>query len=121
MSYQDWQRSYLRVDRRSEGRAVVVRVIGEVDVDTVPLLDDQLCIATDLAIPPAPVIADLRDVHFFGSKGIAALVGAQQRCQRRRTALRVLVSAPVMRPISVLGLTDEFTLCRTLTAALHYH
>jgi len=119
MSHQQGrQNGLLHVERRSEGTAVVVRAVGEVDMHTAPLLDDHLTVATELATPPAPVVADLRDVHFFDSKGIAALIGAQQRCQQQNTGLRVLVSTPVMRPIAVLGMTDVFTLCPTLTAAL---
>jgi anti-anti-sigma factor len=118
MSHQDRQNGPLHVERRREGTAVVVRVVGEVDVHTAPLLDEHLTVATELATPPAPVVADLRDVHFFGSKGIAALIGAQHRCQQQRTALRVLVSTPVLRPITVLGMTDTFALYPSLTAAL---
>jgi hypothetical protein len=39
MSHQDRQNGYLHVERRSEGTAVVVRVVGEVDIHTAPLLD----------------------------------------------------------------------------------
>jgi anti-anti-sigma factor len=65
---------HFHVERRREGAVVVVRAAGDVDITTTPLLDDQLRIATALATPPAPVVADLRDVEFFGSNGISVLL-----------------------------------------------
>jgi anti-anti-sigma factor len=99
--------------------AVVVRAVGEIDMNTAPLLDEELAIAIDSVIPPIPVVADLRDVQFFGSNGIATLLSAQRRCEQQRIALRVLGSMPVRRPIDVLGMNGVFALFPTLDSALH--
>jgi len=115
---QHLETNQLHVERRFAGSAVVVRAIGEVDLVTAPLLDDHFDTATRLAAPPAPVVADLRDVAFFGSNGVSVLLEAQQRCRRRRTPLHVIADRPVTRPLAVLGLRDTFLMWPTLTAAL---
>lgn len=109
---------HLHIERRIEGNAVVVRVAGEVDVTTASLLRDQLKIASALATPPAPVVADLHEVGFCGSEGVAVLVEAAQRCRQQHAELRLIASGSVLRPLGVLGLRDAFTLWPTLDAAL---
>jgi anti-sigma B factor antagonist len=109
---------HLHIERRIEGKAVVVRAAGEVDVTTSSLLRDQLKLAAALATPPAPVVADLRDVEFCGSEGVAVLVEAAQRCQQQHAELRLIAGSAVLRPLDVLGLQDVFTLWPTLDAAL---
>jgi anti-sigma B factor antagonist len=108
----------LHVERRLEGTTVVIRAAGDVDITTAPLLKEHLRIATDQATP-APLVADLRDIRFFGSHGIAILVEAGQRCQQHHITLRLVATRPVTRPLDVLGMQDMFTLCPTLTAALN--
>jgi anti-sigma B factor antagonist len=109
----------LHVERRLEGTTVVIRAAGEVDVTTAPLLKEHLRTATDQATPLAPLVADLRDVRFLGSHGIAVLVEAGQRCQQHHITLRLVATRPVTRPLGVLGMQDMFTLCPTLAAALN--
>jgi anti-sigma B factor antagonist len=109
---------HLHVDRRMEGTVVVVHAAGEVDVATAPLLREQLRIAITLTVPPTPVVADLRDVEFFGSNGIAVLIEAERSCHEHRTTLRLLATQPVTYPLDILGMQDAFTLCPTLDDAL---
>ncbi|OLF11596.1 hypothetical protein BLA60_11660 [Actinophytocola xinjiangensis] len=109
----------LHVDHHFSGPAIIVKAAGDVDLTTAQLLDDHLTAAATLADPPAPVVADLREVMFFGSNGVSVLLRAHQRCQRHHTPLHVLADRPVTRPLAVLGLRQTFLLCPTLTAALN--
>jgi anti-anti-sigma factor len=54
----------LRVTRVVNGDAVVVTVSGEVDIDTVGLLEKRLTAARKRAVPPRAMVIDLRDVRF---------------------------------------------------------
>lgn len=72
---------------RGEGR-VVVRVSGEVDMATAPVLAEAL----DRAFTggnPARVVVDLTGVSFFASSGLALL--AQTSARARDTATDVVV------------------------------
>ncbi|WP_199440188.1 STAS domain-containing protein [Umezawaea beigongshangensis] len=92
---------WLRVERRVESRAVVVRASGEVDTVTAWMLERQLRFAAALAGAPASVVADLRDVDFFGAVGVAVLLEARGRCARQGTPLRVLPSRVVTRVLEL--------------------
>jgi anti-anti-sigma factor len=97
---------WLRVERRIEGCAVVVRARGEVDTVTAWMLERQLRFAAAVATSPAPVVADLRDVDFFGAAGVAVLVEAGRRCAEQGTPLRVLPSAVVTRVLELCHVAD---------------
>jgi anti-sigma B factor antagonist len=109
---------HLHVDQRVEGDAVIVRAVGEVDMLSVPLLAEQLALAAEVAKPPGPVVADLREVVFFGSNGISALLVAQDECKQRDVTLRVLGTRVVTHPLDVTGASAALTICPTLTDAL---
>lgn len=108
----------LQVEWRLDGPAVIVSAVGEVDMDTAPILTEHITRAAGEATPPAPVVADLRGVQFFGSSGIAALLTAHHYCARRNTGLRVLATPLVTRPLEITGAHQVLTICPTLTAAL---
>jgi len=108
----------LQIEHRVQGPAVIVRVAGTVDADAAPSLIEHLTAAALHATPPGPVVVDLRDVHVFGSSGIAALMETHQRCRQRHTELRVLATASVTRPLEITGTRDILTICPTLTEAL---
>jgi anti-sigma B factor antagonist len=109
---------YLQIERRVEDCCVVVRAAGEIDMDTAPLLREELAIAVEFATPGVPVVADLRDIIFFGSSGIAALLEANRLCRQHRTVLHVVATALVRQPLELLGLREVLRLCPTITEAL---
>lgn len=109
---------YLRVDRRVDETAVVVHAVGEVDLYTAPVLAEQLARATATAAPSTPVVADLREIKFFGSRGFAALVTAHQQCQEQHISLRVVAGPLITHQLELVGLLDVLTVCPTLTEAL---
>lgn len=109
----------LQVTHRVEGQAVIVHAVGEVDVHTAPDLTEHLAVAIKTATPPGPVVVDLRKIEFFGSRGVGVLLLAQQECDRHGTALRILATRRVIRPLDITGARADLTLCSTLTEALH--
>lgn len=104
----------LAVER--QGDVVVVRVSGEIDMYTTPML--QECLLEQLTTEPGMLVLDLRGVAFLGSSGLAALVTASDTAEQLGVTLR-LVSADhaVLRPLNVTGLTDRFAIYPDLEAA----
>lgn len=105
------------LDVKRDGDIVVVRVGGEVDMLTTPLLGS--CLAEQLQTDPRVLIVDMRDVGFLGSSGLAALVTARDEASTRGVTLR-LVSADhaVLRPLTATGLAELFDIYPDLEAAL---
>ncbi|MHB8671737.1 MAG: STAS domain-containing protein [Acidimicrobiales bacterium] len=68
--------------------SIELKVTGEVDVATVPLLEAALaeCIGAD---PSRPVILDLAAVTFMDSTGLRAVVGAHKALLAQGGELRV--------------------------------
>jgi anti-sigma B factor antagonist len=85
------------------GEGVVVALAGEVDLATVPVVEDELRRAEasqDL------IILDLRDVSFMDSTGIRMLVAADRRNRARGAALVIVQGSPQVRRLFELsGLT----------------
>jgi anti-sigma B factor antagonist len=105
----------ITVDRN--GDTVVVRVSGEVDMLTTPMLG--ACLTEQLQGQPSMLVLDLRGVGFLGSSGLAALVTARDKAGDHGVLLR-LVSADhaVLRPLTATGLTELFSIYPDLETAL---
>jgi anti-anti-sigma factor len=103
---------------------VVVRVEGETDMVTAPLLDRALTLALADSIDTAEstvktVVTDLTNVTFFSSSGLSVLLLAHQRS--RDTGVPLLVVAPpdttARRAITALALQQLLTLRDSLVEA----
>lgn len=105
------------LDVQRDGDVVVVRVGGEVDMLTTPLLG--ACLTKQLQTGPGMLVVDLTRVGFLGSSGLAALVTARDEAGARDVTLR-LVSADhaVLRPLHATGLAELFNIYPDLQAAL---
>lgn len=86
---------------------VVVRLAGEVDMDSVALL--RATIDSILDDPTtAQVMVDLRYVTFIDSVGLGALVGAQDAARQREIRLTVTNPAPfVTHQLHISGLYEH--------------
>ncbi len=83
-----------------------LRVVGEIDIATGPLLRDALLRFADGA--EGAVVADMTGVRFIDSAGIAVLVDVQNRLGYQGRALELhQVSPEVARIIELLGLTER--------------
>lgn len=105
----------LNVERTDD--VVMVHVSGEIDMLTTPLLSS--CLIEQLQTELNLLILDMRNVHFLGSSGLAALVTAREKAAGENVTLR-LVSADhaVLRPLTAAGLAELFDIYPDLDAAL---
>jgi anti-sigma B factor antagonist len=107
---------HLDVDQPAEG-VLVVRVDGDIDTLTSPLLSSYL--ADQFEMDPQVLVLDLTRVQFLGSAGLAALIMAREESVRRDTKLRLVsVSHAVLRPLAATGLAAEFDVYDSTAAAL---
>lgn len=87
--------------------AVIVTVVGEVDLNTVDQLKtclDTACLASQ---PPRELVVDLSRVTFLGAVGLASLVIADHRCQELGVAFRIVANhRAVLRPLAITGLSE---------------
>src|SRR5215468_12380842 len=73
------------------GDCAVLRVTGEIDVYTAPLLRERVIHLVDDG--PRHIIADLRGVTFLDSTGLGVLVGSLKRLRSHEGSLRVVINA----------------------------
>lgn len=101
-------RELLRVDVQVDpGGTTVLRVIGEIDLATSPLLRSQAM--SRLAEAPRQLVLDLRRVGFLGSAGLAVLVDIRGDALRRDIDLRLRTASPaVLRPLIATSLIELF-------------
>jgi anti-sigma B factor antagonist len=105
----------LRVTRAVHGDAVVVTVSGEVDLDTVGLLEKGLTAARERAFPSRAMVVDLREVRFFGAAGVTALVKADIGCQEQGVVLQIVANhRAVLRPLEIVELIETLPMARDL-------
>jgi anti-sigma B factor antagonist len=85
----------------------VLRVTGEIDVYTAPLLRER---ALELmAKGTVHVIVDMGQVGFLDSTGLGVLVGSLKRLRTRGGSLAVVISAEnLLRIFRITGLTKVF-------------
>jgi anti-sigma B factor antagonist len=86
------------------GDCAVLRVTGEVDVYTAPMLRERILnLAADGAVH---IIADMTRVDFLDSTGLGVLVGGLKRLRGHGGSLSpVINAAPILRILQITGLT----------------
>lgn len=84
------------------GEALVLRVSGELDLSTAPVLDAAVSEAREER--GLPVVLDLSGVSFVDSTGIRSLIGAAQALESEGRAFALL--SPADAVVRVLDLTD---------------
>lgn len=103
----------LQVATERNGSGLVVRVEGEVDMNTLDEFSRVLHQACESAKPPMVVTADLTDVTFMSSAGLTALLEVHQRCQRQGTPLQVEIAhRTVRRALEITGVDRILNLKR---------
>jgi anti-sigma B factor antagonist len=100
----------LRLEVFGDGKQPLVRITGEIDVTTAPLVRSQLANLVDSGAQR--ILLDLDGVHFIDSTGLGVLVGTLRRLQEERGG-RVRVEAVqdrVRRIFEITGLGPMFGL-----------
>ena len=99
--------------------AVLVEILGELDMQTAPQTKAFLTQVT--ATTPRHLILDLTGVRFMASAGIALLIAAQSSqdgINGRLHLLGVTGNHPVERPLALVGLLDRFDIALDQEALL---
>ena len=103
-------------DQQDNGTPVI-SVMGEVDLATVPALEEAL-----LGMERRPdrrVIVDLTGCTFLDSTGLRALVGTRERLERTNRRLALVLCTPgVLRVLQITGLDEVFEIYPSLGAAV---
>ncbi|WP_028926029.1 STAS domain-containing protein [Pseudonocardia acaciae] len=95
----------------------LLRVAGEVDMLTSPMLRDG--VADALALEPRLLVIELDGIEFLGTSGLAALFEARDEASRRGCELRLVCSSRrVLRPLEIAGLIDLFKIAESVPGAL---
>ena len=99
------------------GDCAVLRVTGEVDACTAPVLRERI---RELAAGGAVhLIADLSQVDFLDSTGLGVLVGGLKRLREDGGSLALVVTTPrILRIFQVTGLTKAFAVWSSVTDAV---
>ena len=109
----------LSVSHDRRGAAVIVRLVGEIDLNSVSPMRAALTKALADATAPHPIVLDLTGVGFLASAGLAELQTAQQRAADQLTPLRIVATGrAVLRPLEVTGMAAALDIRPDMTAAL---
>jgi anti-anti-sigma factor len=104
------------VDVEQHGNAVVLRVAGELDLVTTPILSEAC--TRELQSGPPVLVINLTEVTFLASVGMSAIVAAHDAAGAH-TKLRVVVGGrDTLRPIRVTGLDNLLSVYPDLPSAL---
>lgn len=100
--------------------AVILRVTGEVDSYTAPLLQDRLAeVFTEVANSGLVVVLDMTGVSFLASSGLSVLVEYHTLGVERGTPLRVVAPAgSVLRALRATTLNEMLQLHASVAEAL---
>lgn len=106
----------LTVQCEVHGEAVVLRLDGDIDMVTAPVVNKSIKAA--LAQSPSVLVVELSGVEFMASAGLAELATGHHLAGKR-TAFRVVAPRrATSRPLELVGLTEVFGVFATLEDAL---
>ncbi|TWF95290.1 STAS domain-containing protein [Saccharopolyspora dendranthemae] len=89
------------------GRTLFVTAAGEIELVNSPHFESALDQA--LAEKPDVLVADITDVTFLSSAGLAVLMRAHRNSEAAGATFRVVAANPAtLRPIQLMGLDQEF-------------
>jgi anti-anti-sigma factor len=98
--------NHFRVELRTEDRASVFAISGELDLASAPELESH--IAQAFQSGAKMVIVDLRELEFIDSTGLSVLVKAHQQAQEAGCELGIVNGgAQVRRLLSLTGVTER--------------
>jgi len=106
----------LTITVRSERGVVIAAVTGEIDIATVPQLQQRLF---ELAVNGETLIVDLNRVTFIDSAGLGVLVGTARRADEHGGSLHAVCARPQTRKLLWLtGVDRRIPLTATVDGAL---
>ncbi|MFC4590614.1 STAS domain-containing protein [Sphaerisporangium corydalis] len=110
--------SGLVIRERQEGPCVIVEIVGELDMNAVPLLRSELDVAIEEKRPPCLVL-DLTQTSFCDSLGLGLLVHTYNRVREMNGRLALAVApGMISRLLMITNLDHHFETFPTLEDAL---
>ena len=112
---------YLQIRHRRPRRDLhVCVVVGEVDLCTVPLLEQELSLAQRRSV--RSVVVDLSAVGFLAAGGVSTLMAAGRRAAARGRSFALVVNTrPIRRVLDLTGISHQLVSYRSLSEALQAH
>lgn len=108
--------STLTVTSNRQAGAIVVSLVGDLDMTTVDEAATALRTATDEG---GPVVLDMTGLRFFSSAGLNLLLQLHEDAQDKQVDVRLAGDQRVViRPMELTGLTDLFPIHSSVSAAL---
>ncbi len=96
----------LRIDVRHERDRIVLRLFGELDLASAPLLQSEIESAEEGAAQP--VVLDLENLEFIDSTGLRIILAAHERSQERGQTLALTRgSQQVQRIMAITGIDQQ--------------
>jgi anti-sigma B factor antagonist len=95
----------LSIDVRREGERVVLRVDGELDLASVPLLENEAENAT--LDNPAEIVLDLRGLEFIDSTGLRAILSLDKRATERGQTFALVRGSEQVQRLMNMTRVDE--------------
>ncbi len=99
-------RSTLRIEQSNQGSATVLRLSGEVDLNSSPELRAQLLEVMEAQ--PARLVLDLRGLLYMDSSGLGTLVDLKRRTEQRNTPLVLVGVQPRVRSLLEITRLNTF-------------
>jgi len=96
--------------------AVIVRLVGELDLYNAHLVRDELVAAAERE--PERLVVELSGVTFIDSTGLGVLIEARTRLANRRAFLLVAPGLETRRALEISGLDRHFSVHDSLDEAL---
>jgi anti-sigma B factor antagonist len=107
------------VSSTEQDGATIIRVEGEVDMETCDDVRTELIRGMIHRTGSGPLVLDLRGVTVFATIGLSLLIEARHRTERRGISFAVAADrAPVLRPLAETGVGDLLVLRATVREAV---
>ncbi len=106
----------LRIETASDGGATILRLFGEVDLNSSPELRARLLEVIDSQ--PKRLVLDLHGLKYMDSSGLGTLVDLKRRTEQRNTPLVLLGVQPRVRSLlEITRLSTFFRIVESLDQA----
>ena len=108
----------LKLEIKKEKDHTLIIVYGEIDLYNAHQLKEKVGKAADSAQAP-DLILDLKDVDYIDSTGLGILIGIKRRTtEKNGSMVLVLRSERITKLFEITGLSNIFTISRTMEEAL---
>ena len=98
----------LDITKQSEGSALTLQLVGRLDIETAPLLDEEIAALPDSV---TSLTVDMRDLEYVASSGLRVLLVAT-KVMRTRGGDCTMTNASelIMEVFEMTGLDEVFTI-----------